>query len=369
MSDEDNDNHKATSSADGSECDEDIAKRRSKNRVNARRSRERKRLMLDTLQQEHWQLHQENKRVKTDNDKLREAITTIKSLQGNQAVPQSSPHPPAAHAQAGFMGLLPNQMHHQGLPNAAAAPSPTVPNGHGHGHGHGHGLPNHGHGLPNHGHGHPNHGHGHGLPNHGHNHGHGHTNQLMELLAQQMLLQGNQSNAAQANMNGMPQQSDLLTSLLLANAFNSGGNQNAASMQQAAASMQQQQQQQQQQANPQQENQTGPAAAAPSPYMSAPQGISNSMPNNNNQNSAAAGQAGLTSLLQALGQGGSGGGASFGGNSGAQPGLQSLLQALGQGAAGSAPMPNATTLAQFQQQAQLQQVSAGDVQAQQQHQR
>lgn len=68
----------------------DVAKRRSKNRVNARRSRERKRLMLDTLQQEHWQLHQENKRIKMDNDKLREAIETIKALQGGNSLPQQS---------------------------------------------------------------------------------------------------------------------------------------------------------------------------------------------------------------------------------------------------------------------------------------
>jgi hypothetical protein len=67
---------------------EDVAKRRSKNRVNARRSRERKRLMLDTLQQEHWQLHQENQRIKGENTKLHEAMNTIKSLRRKKAVSQ-----------------------------------------------------------------------------------------------------------------------------------------------------------------------------------------------------------------------------------------------------------------------------------------
>lgn len=63
------------------ETPEEIAKRRSKNRVNARRSRERKRVMLDTLQQDHWQLHQENKQIKLENDELRGVIQTIKKMQ------------------------------------------------------------------------------------------------------------------------------------------------------------------------------------------------------------------------------------------------------------------------------------------------
>jgi hypothetical protein len=74
----------------GQDGEADVAKRRSKNRVNARRSRERKRLMLDTLQQEHWQLHQENKRIRMDNDKLREAIETIRALQGGNSLQQQS---------------------------------------------------------------------------------------------------------------------------------------------------------------------------------------------------------------------------------------------------------------------------------------
>jgi bZIP transcription factor len=81
----DNDGGSSTASA-GSNGKEprpdDKAKRRSKNRVNARRSRERKRLMMDTLQQEHWKLHVENKRIIMDNDKLRQAIATIKALRG-----------------------------------------------------------------------------------------------------------------------------------------------------------------------------------------------------------------------------------------------------------------------------------------------
>ena len=59
---------------------EDVAKRRSKNRVNARRSRERKRLLMDTLQQEHWKLHQENKRIILENEKLRQTIAAVKLL-------------------------------------------------------------------------------------------------------------------------------------------------------------------------------------------------------------------------------------------------------------------------------------------------
>lgn len=78
-----NDIGSSTGSADsdGEDGPEDIAKRRSKNRINARRSRERKRLMMDTLQQEHWKLHQENKRFRMENDKMREAIAVIKAVQ------------------------------------------------------------------------------------------------------------------------------------------------------------------------------------------------------------------------------------------------------------------------------------------------
>ena len=54
--------------------------RRSKNRVNARRSRERKKLMLDTLQQEHWRLHQKKQKIQGENTKLKQAIGTLQSL-------------------------------------------------------------------------------------------------------------------------------------------------------------------------------------------------------------------------------------------------------------------------------------------------
>jgi hypothetical protein len=70
-----------------------LARRRSKNRVNARLSRERKRLVLDTLQQQHWQLHQENLRVKDENDKIREAISSIKKAWLHQEREKASPQP------------------------------------------------------------------------------------------------------------------------------------------------------------------------------------------------------------------------------------------------------------------------------------
>ena len=81
MSDSDT-NHTAPTEAD----DENVVKRRSKNRVNARRSRERKRLLLDALQQEHFQLHQENKRIKMENQNLRESILLMKSLTNNNTI-------------------------------------------------------------------------------------------------------------------------------------------------------------------------------------------------------------------------------------------------------------------------------------------
>lgn len=100
--------------------DEDVAKRRSKNRVNARRSRERKRLILDTLQQEHWQLHQENKRVTDENEQLREAIHTIKSLQS-----KSNPALPAtATSNASRSRLSPVGLSGMYAPQAVASANP-----------------------------------------------------------------------------------------------------------------------------------------------------------------------------------------------------------------------------------------------------
>ena len=89
MSDEedrrDNASPHVVSESGTDESEENVAKRRSKNRVNARRSRERKRLMLDALQNDHWKLHQDNKRIKTENMNLRKAIDAVKALKENQA--------------------------------------------------------------------------------------------------------------------------------------------------------------------------------------------------------------------------------------------------------------------------------------------
>jgi hypothetical protein len=156
---------KTTMSEDSSDNEVDIAKRRGKNRVNARRSRERKRVMLDTLQQEHWQLHQENKMIKSDNEKLREAIDTIKSLRRrNEAAPAQAARPTSQTA----LG-------------AVAAPRPSPPQA---------------------------------------------NNPFVEMLAQQVLLQA-KTGSIQANRNPASQQTDLLASLLLANALKA--NHNAAS--------------------------------------------------------------------------------------------------------------------------------------------
>jgi hypothetical protein len=84
----------------GTEPEEDVARRRSKNRVNAKRSRERKRLVLDTLQQDYWRLQQANKKMKTDNGKLRDAINSLEALkQTNHSPPSPPPLPPAALVQ------------------------------------------------------------------------------------------------------------------------------------------------------------------------------------------------------------------------------------------------------------------------------
>lgn len=72
------------------DSEEDIERRRSKNRVNAKRSRERKRLVLDTLQQDYWKLQQANKRIKTDNEKLREAIKALKDMKARKIDPKPS---------------------------------------------------------------------------------------------------------------------------------------------------------------------------------------------------------------------------------------------------------------------------------------
>ena len=117
----DNDGGSSTASA-GSNGKEprpdDKAKRRSKNRVNARRSRERKRLMMDTLQQEHWKLHVENKRIIMDNDKLRQAIATIKALRGkgNTVVSVGKGAPPADTT-------FPSDLAHQGIANVPTSNS------------------------------------------------------------------------------------------------------------------------------------------------------------------------------------------------------------------------------------------------------
>lgn len=73
--------------------DGDVANRRSKNRVNARRSRELKKHVLDNLQQSHWKLHQENRRLKVENDKIREAIGSIKALHQLEKAPPTKPRP------------------------------------------------------------------------------------------------------------------------------------------------------------------------------------------------------------------------------------------------------------------------------------
>jgi hypothetical protein len=88
-----------------------LARRRSKNRVNARLSRERKRLVLNTLQQEYWKLHQENMRVKGENDKIREAISSIKITLLHQEREKAPPKPsrPANLLTAGLLGGFPMQ--------------------------------------------------------------------------------------------------------------------------------------------------------------------------------------------------------------------------------------------------------------------
>ena len=107
------------SSSVQSENEEDVATRRRKNRVNAQRSRERKRLVLDTLQQEHWQLHQENKRMKTENDQLREAIAAVKSAQKSSPLPQ----PRVLNRPAGLQGLFPGQAPHPSAQKPSQQPA------------------------------------------------------------------------------------------------------------------------------------------------------------------------------------------------------------------------------------------------------
>lgn len=115
-----------TSEGGAGDVTEDVAKRRNKNRVNARRSRERKRVALDTLQQMHWKLHQENKRVKVENDKIRQAIASIKGFQREKATPKPA-HP--ANLLAGLLGGGGFPM--QGLQQqpVVLAPPPRHPSG------------------------------------------------------------------------------------------------------------------------------------------------------------------------------------------------------------------------------------------------
>ena len=99
------------------DSEEDIERRRSKNRVNAKRSRERKRLVLDTLQQDYWKLQQANKRIKGDNEKLREAIKTLKDLKANKTDPKQAASPSVSTSLPAMLGVASPTLQ----PGAAAA--------------------------------------------------------------------------------------------------------------------------------------------------------------------------------------------------------------------------------------------------------